>query len=58
MGERACGADAAMFAMVAGILTPFFETKLRDTALGHQNLVAYSERMMQCYYPQFAKKAA
>jgi len=58
MGERECGADATLFAMLAGILTPFFESKLRDSALGHKNLVAYSERMMQHYYPEFGRRAA
>jgi len=58
MGERACGADATMFAMLAGILTPFFESRLRDVALGHRNLAAYAERMMQLYYPEFERRAA
>jgi len=58
MGERACGADATMFAMLAGILTPFFESRLRDLALGHRNLAAYAERMMQLYYPEFERRAA
>ena len=58
MGERACGADATMFAMLAGILTPFFESRLRDLALGHRNLAAYAERMMRLYYPEFERRAA
>ena len=58
MGERACGADATMFAMLAGILTPFFESRLRDLALGHRNLAAYVERMMHLYYPEFERRAA
>jgi glutathione S-transferase len=58
MGERICGTDATMFAMLAGILTPFFETRLRDIALGYKNLVAYSERMMQHHYPEFERCAA
>lgn len=58
MGERACGTDATLFAMLAGMLTPFFETRLRDLTLGHHNLVAYSERMMQRYYPDFANQRA
>jgi len=58
MGERACGADATMFAMLAGILTPFFESRLRDVALGHRNLAAYAERMMRLYYPEFERRAA
>lgn len=58
MGEDPCGADATTFAMLAGILTPFFESRLRDAARGHDNLVAYSERMMRRYYPDFASVAA
>jgi glutathione S-transferase len=58
MGETLCGADATMFAMLAGILTPYFDTPLRNAALRHENLVAYSERMMQCYYPEFERQAA
>ena len=58
MGENPCGADATMFGMVAGILTPFFDTRLRDAALAHLNLVSYSSRLMRQYYPEFQKQAA
>ena len=58
MGDEPCGADATAFAMVAGVLTPFFETPLRAAALKHANLVGYVQRMMQRYYPQFESKAA
>jgi len=58
MGDAPCGTDATLFAMVAGVLTPFFDTRLRDAALAHDNLVRYTARMMQRYYPQFAKQAA
>ena len=58
MGETPCGADATMFGMVAGMLTPFFNSPLRDAALRHANLVAYNARMMQRYYPEFERKAA
>ena len=58
MGDEPCGADATAFAMVAGVLTPFFETPLRTAALGHANLVSYVQRMMQRYYPQFESQAA
>ena len=58
MGGQPYGTDATMFAMVAGVLTPFFTTPLRDAALAHGNLVRYSERMMRRYYPEFAGKAA
>ena len=58
MGENICGADATAFAMVAGILTPFFDSPLRDAALCHRNLSDYVGRMMQRYYPEFERKAA
>jgi hypothetical protein len=41
--------------MVAGVLTPFFATELRERALKFANLVEYSERMMDRYYPNFAR---
>jgi glutathione S-transferase len=58
MGPEPSGSDATAFGMVASVLTPFFDTKLRDAALSHDNLVRYSERMMQHYYPEFAEQAA
>ena len=58
-GPAPCAADATAFAFVAGVLTPFFETRLRGFALGHKNLVAYRERMMEEHYPKFTiRKAA
>ncbi|MEI9990847.1 MAG: glutathione S-transferase family protein [Rhizomicrobium sp.] len=53
MGDDPCGADATAFAMLAAILTPFFTSGVRDAASGHDNLVAYSGRMMGQYYPAF-----
>ena len=53
-GERPCGADATAFAMLAGILTPFFDSPLRRRAEEHANLVAYVDRMMAQHYPRFA----
>jgi len=50
-GAEPSAVDAAAFAMVAGILTPFFASPLRRKALGHANLVAYAGRMMKAYYP-------
>ena len=58
MGKTVCGADATLFGVLAGILTPYFDTPLRDAALRHGNLVAYNARMMERYYPQFESKAA
>jgi glutathione S-transferase len=51
-GEKAAGVDATAFAMVAGILTPFFASPLREKALGHANLVAYTGRMMKEHFPE------
>lgn len=51
-GEEAAGVDATAFAMLAGILTPFFESPLRQKALGHANLVAYTGRMMKEFFPE------
>ena len=53
-GREPSSADATAFGMVAGVLTPFFRTKLRDRALVLENLVDYSDRMMRRYYPDFA----
>jgi glutathione S-transferase len=58
MGETPCGADATMFAMMSGVLTPYFDTPLRDAALRHDNLTAYVARMLQRYYPEFERRAA
>ena len=57
-GGEPSSADATAFGMVAGVLTPFFTTKLRERALKFANLVDYSERMMQRFYPDFARAAA
>jgi glutathione S-transferase len=58
LGKEPCSVDATAFGMLAGILTPFFDTRLRDEALSHKNLVAYTGRMMAKYYPDFAKQQA
>lgn len=54
MGQRPCGADATVFAMLAAILTPFFESELRRHAEAFENLTAYAGRMMREFYPAFA----
>ena len=50
MGEEPCGADAMMFAVLSGLLTPFFESPFRDRVLEFSNLVSYVDRMMARYY--------
>jgi glutathione S-transferase len=54
MGEQITGVDASAFGVLAAVLTPFFDTPLRQAVLGHPNLVAYVQRMMQRYYPNHA----
>jgi glutathione S-transferase len=50
-GDRPCGADATAFAMLAGTLTPFFDSELRRRAAALPNLPAYVDRLMKRYYP-------
>ncbi len=52
MGDQPCGADATVFAFIAHLLCPLFNTAIRTTTSAHANLVAYSERMMRTYYPE------
>ena len=51
MGDRPCGADAIAFGIIAGLLTPYFESALRRRAAQFANLGAYADRMMARYYP-------
>jgi glutathione S-transferase len=53
IGEKPRGADATVFAFVAGCLAPF-ETPIRTAAEGHANLVAYRDRIMGSYFPDFS----
>jgi glutathione S-transferase len=53
MGTKPCGTDATAFGMLSGILTPFFESKLRLRAQRFENLTAYVDRMMEEHYPEF-----
>jgi glutathione S-transferase len=52
-GDRPCGADATVFAMLAGTLTPYFTGELRRRAEGFGTLVAYVDRLMAQFYPEF-----
>jgi hypothetical protein len=44
--------------MLAFVLTPFFESELRRQAEGFRTLVAYTDRMMAEFYPEFPWRAA
>lgn len=53
LGERPSGVDATAFAMLAAVLTPYFDSPLRERALEYLNLTAYVDRMMAQFYPDF-----
>src|ERR1700682_5430026 len=54
MGDSPCGTDATAFGALAGILTPFFASQLRERSEEFQNLTSYVDRMMLQFYPDFA----
>ena len=54
-GAAMCGADATLFAGLAAVATPHFDTPVRDALLKFPNLVAYHDRIMRRFYPAFAK---
>ena len=45
MGNEPTGLDATAYPMLAGCMTPAFETRLRDMVAAHPTLVAYCARM-------------
>jgi glutathione S-transferase len=53
-GDAPSAVDATAFAMLAGVLTPYFDTPLRRAAAGYPKLVAYVDRGMARFYPAFA----
>ena len=57
-GDRPCGADATVFAMVACATTPYFKSPLNAVAAELPNLGEYCRRMMREFYPEFALEAA
>lgn len=57
MGPQPAGADAAVFPFVLGVLCARFQTPLRVAAESRPNLVAYTQRMLREYFPEFADRA-
>jgi glutathione S-transferase len=57
MGSDPTGADATVFAFVAGVLCPRFDTPLRTAAERHENLRRYVGRMTARYYPELGEVA-
>jgi glutathione S-transferase len=52
MGDKPCGADATIFAFVAAILCPVFQSPIRDAGEKCANLRAYRDRLMKEFYSQ------
>lgn len=48
-GEHPTLADATAFAFLISIIGPDFESPLKDSAVGHANLVSYTERMGEIF---------
>lgn len=53
-GDHPCGSDAAVFATVSGLLTPYFDSAINDEARKHPVLVDYATRMKARYFPEMA----
>ncbi len=53
-GETPCGADASVFAFVSATLSPSWESPIREAAENAPNLVAYRDRLMKRFFPDFA----
>lgn len=50
-GQTPCGADATLFAFVAGLLCPLFDSAARIHGERHANLIAYRDRGMARWFP-------
>lgn len=57
MGENPCGADAFVWPAITHLLCDFFDTPAGRSAAAHANLIAYRDRGMTRWYPDFAKAA-
>jgi glutathione S-transferase len=57
MGGEPSGVDATIFAFVAGLLCPTFDTPLRTATERHDNLKRYVGRMTARYYPELGEIA-
>lgn len=53
MGKEPCGADASVFATLAQMTSDRFETPLITAVSKHNNLIAYRDRMLARYFPDF-----
>ena len=53
-GPNICGADATVYAFMAGSLCSHFDSRLRTSAEKLPNIVAYCERMRRKFHPALA----
>jgi glutathione S-transferase len=53
-GDEPHGADASVFAFVAAVLNPYFDTPILAAARKHENLKAYRDRGMKIWFPELA----
>lgn len=58
LGAEPCGADATALGVLAGVLTPFFDSPLRRLAESYPAITAYVDRMMARFYPEFEWRLA
>ena len=54
MGDECSGVDASTFGTVASVLSETFDTAMLDHAKSKPNLVAYRDRCMARWFPEFA----
>ena len=54
MGQQPCSADAMVFSSITSLLSPHFVSALREATSRHANLVAYSARGLQRWFPEMA----
>lgn len=52
LGNEPCGSDATVYAFAASALCKLFDSRVRDAAEGHANLVAYVARCQKRFFPE------
>ena len=52
-GTSNCGSDAFIASLLCNVLNDFFDCPYRQCFLRYDNLVEYTKRMMQLYYPAY-----
>ncbi|TWB18557.1 glutathione S-transferase family protein [Nitrospirillum bahiense] len=58
LGDRTTAVDATALGVLASLLTPYFDTEVRRRVLKYPNLLAYTDRLMAEFYPDFAWEPA